>query len=222
MEGKKIRVLYLHGPDRTTPLEEILETINEEFQAGSFEKFGLSNFTAKDIEAFVQISKKNNWIQPSVYQGQYNVLARRPEAELFPILRKYGIAFFAYSPTAGGFLSGTYTKDGKADENSRYGTPVPATQMIRIWYFRDEMFDAVSELQEHIDIDGKELAMRWMVFHSGLDPNLGDSVVISGGQLNYVQQTYEWIGKGPLDERVLKLIEDLWEKVKEVAPPVDL
>jgi aflatoxin B1 aldehyde reductase len=37
------------------------------------------------------------YVKPSVLQGQYNLLARRSEADLLPVLRKHGIAYYAYS-----------------------------------------------------------------------------------------------------------------------------
>lgn len=42
---------------------------------------------------------------PTVYEGNYNPIARKPETMLFPLLKKYGITFYAYSPLAGGFLA---------------------------------------------------------------------------------------------------------------------
>lgn len=52
--------------------------------------------------------KERGWVTPSVYQGMYNVITRGVEAELFPALRKLGMAFYAFNPLAGGFLTGKY------------------------------------------------------------------------------------------------------------------
>jgi aflatoxin B1 aldehyde reductase len=46
------------------------------------------------------------YVAPSVYQGKYNPLCRGAEAELLPALRALGIAFYAYSPLAGGLSHG--------------------------------------------------------------------------------------------------------------------
>jgi aflatoxin B1 aldehyde reductase len=37
------------------------------------------------------------YVRPSVLQGQYNLFARKSEEELLPVLRKHGIAYYAYS-----------------------------------------------------------------------------------------------------------------------------
>ena len=35
---------YLHGPDRTTPYEDTLRTVNELYKEGKFKRFGISNY----------------------------------------------------------------------------------------------------------------------------------------------------------------------------------
>ena len=68
-------------------------------------QFGLSNYTAEEVEQIVQICKENNYVLPSVYQGNYNAITRNNEDKLFPVLRREKISFYAYSPAAGGFFA---------------------------------------------------------------------------------------------------------------------
>jgi aflatoxin B1 aldehyde reductase len=89
--------MYIHGPDRTTPFAETLEAVDKEYRAGKFEKFGLSNFNAAEVEECVGLCKTNGWVVPSVYQGHYNAITRGGEKDLFPVLRKYGISFYAFT-----------------------------------------------------------------------------------------------------------------------------
>ena len=44
----------------------------------------------------MRITKEKGFVQPSVYQGMYNLIARAGEAELFPVLRKHNISFYAW------------------------------------------------------------------------------------------------------------------------------
>lgn len=44
LKTKKVHILYLHGPDRSTPFEETLKAVNDVYKTGAFEKFGLSNY----------------------------------------------------------------------------------------------------------------------------------------------------------------------------------
>jgi aflatoxin B1 aldehyde reductase len=92
----QVDVEYLHVPDRTTPFEETVEAMDKAYREGKFRRFGLSNYTAKEVQEIVQICEDRGFVKPTVYQGQYNAIVRGREKELFPILRKHGIAFIAW------------------------------------------------------------------------------------------------------------------------------
>ena len=70
--------------------------MNKAYTEGKFKFFGLSNYTADEVEEIVQICEAKGYLKPSVYQGQYNPIIRSGEKELFPLLRKHGIAFYAW------------------------------------------------------------------------------------------------------------------------------
>jgi aflatoxin B1 aldehyde reductase len=53
-----------------------------------------------EVAEIVGICKQHGYVQPSVYQGIYNAIHRNVESELFPALRKFGIAFYAFNPRA--------------------------------------------------------------------------------------------------------------------------
>lgn len=92
----KVRTLYLHCPDRCTPFVDTHRAMNDLFLAGKFERFGLSNFKANEVEIFVKMAQDNKWVRPTVYQGIYNMFSRLSEQELFSVLHQYHINFFAF------------------------------------------------------------------------------------------------------------------------------
>ncbi|KAK3400259.1 NADP-dependent oxidoreductase domain-containing protein [Sordaria brevicollis] len=105
----RVRVYYPHAPDLVTSLEEQARAFDLQYRAGKFEKLGLSNYSAEDVEKFFAICEEKGYVKPSVYQGQYNALQRHSEEKLIPLLRKHNCAFHAFSPVAGGFLTGKIT-----------------------------------------------------------------------------------------------------------------
>ncbi|KAK7017692.1 NADP-dependent oxidoreductase domain-containing protein [Favolaschia claudopus] len=107
MKVNQVDVFYLHAPDDSLDLEDQLKGINEAYQAGYFKRFGLSNFLAADVQRVYDICKAKGYPLPSVYQGNYNAVARKIETEIVPTLRKLNIAFYVYSPIAGGLLAKT-------------------------------------------------------------------------------------------------------------------
>jgi aryl-alcohol dehydrogenase-like predicted oxidoreductase len=62
-------------------------------------------------QCWKQVADSNGWIKPSVYQGNYSAIARASEEALFPVLRKHGVSFYAYSPLAMGMLAGGKQKE---------------------------------------------------------------------------------------------------------------
>lgn len=123
-DGVKIDIMYLHLPDRDTPLEETCEAMNQAYQEGKFKRFGISNYTADEVEQIVAICKDKGYVAPAVYQGQYNPLVRSGEDILFPVLRKHGIAFYAYSPAAAGVFVGNQKT---AQSGSRFDSSVSSS-----------------------------------------------------------------------------------------------
>ena len=114
--ASKLKIFYLHGPERfpdgtRTPIEETLQALDEQHKLGKFETLGVSNFMAHEVAEMVVVARANGWIQPKVYQGNYSLAQRVTEPELFPCLRKYGMSFYAFSPVAGGILTGKVPKD---------------------------------------------------------------------------------------------------------------
>jgi aflatoxin B1 aldehyde reductase len=96
LKTSTVETMFLHVPDRQTPFEDTAKAMNDAFQQGKFKKFGLSNYTAAEVKQFIEICEQKGYTKPSVYQGSYNPVTRGGEKELFPLLRKHNMAFFAY------------------------------------------------------------------------------------------------------------------------------
>lgn len=107
---KKVDIFYIHSPDLWTPFEETLAGVQKVYENGGFQRFGLSNFTADQVKEVLRICKEKGYVKPTVFQGSYAAVARGIEDETLPVLRENGIALYAYSPIAGGFLVSSVLK----------------------------------------------------------------------------------------------------------------
>lgn len=144
---------------------------------------------AFEVAEIVGICKRRGFIQPTVYEGIYNLLDRIPEAELFPCLRKFGIKFAAYCTLAGGYLTGkhlpppTDAQTGDKPSSPEHGSHFD-TSWNMSWFFTSrypKMAPAVTELQSVVKAHGlilSEVAYRWLQWHSLMVP--GDHGVILG------------------------------------------
>ncbi|KAG2411609.1 hypothetical protein HFD88_009165 [Aspergillus terreus] len=222
LQAPKIDLFYLHGPDRTTPFEDTLREVNALHKEGRFTRFGLSNYMAWEVAAICEICKKNGWVMPSVYQGVYHVLQRSIEGELFPCLRKYSIALYAFQPLAGGFLTGRYTRDQTEFEaGSRFDPKIAQGSVHRTRYWNGVYFDALEAIhavaEKHGLRDG-EVALRWLKHHSFLREELGDAIIVGASSVKHLEANLVDLEQGPLPDEVVQVLEEVWPSVKGVAP----
>ncbi|KAG2066018.1 Aldo keto reductase [Suillus decipiens] len=213
----KIKVLYLHAPDRSVPIEDTLRGINELYNEGLFEEFGVSNYNAWEVAEIVGITRSNGWVKPTVYQGPYNALERRVETELFPCLRHFGIRFYAYSPLASGLLAGKILSETDMQTN-RWDPKVSAIAgLLRVRY--SPFIPILRELKVVLDKEGiplSEAAHRWLQHHSRLQP--GDGIIIGASSIDQLENNLKENEGGPLPDDVVTSLEGAWGQAKGVAP----
>lgn len=214
---KQFDILYLHAPDTSIPFEETLEGINEVYKKGIFKRFGVSNFSAEQVQQVYDVAKAKGYPLPEVYQGNYNPIARHLETQLFPTLRKLGIAFYAYSPLAGGFLTKTAADldagAGRFNEKALGG-------LYKLMYDKPSFRAALSKWDEVAQKEGvskAELAYRWVAYHSHLQSE-EDGVIFGASNLKQTEQTAQALKKGKLSADAVKNIEDIWQSIKADAP----
>lgn len=218
----QVDIYNIHAPDPTIPLEETLRGMNDAYEAGLFKRFGLSNFTAAQVEEVHAICTAKGWVKPTAFQGNYNPVARRPDKELLPTLRRLGIAFYAYSAMAGGFLTKTREQiEERGADARRFGGEGIATDMYRSLYVKPVYMRALELWAEAAELAGcgrAELAYRWVGCDSALRNEYGDGIIFGASKAEHVSQTLAWLKKGSLGEEVCRKIDEIWDLVKDEAP----
>lgn len=106
--------LYLaHAPDPDTPVEETIGAFEELVDRGQIRAYGVSNVTADDLRAALAAG------EPALVQNSYSLLDRGDEEEVLPLCREHGIGYEAFSPLAGGWLTGKYRRGETPPTGSR-------------------------------------------------------------------------------------------------------
>ncbi|KAF7371179.1 Aflatoxin B1 aldehyde reductase member 3 [Mycena sanguinolenta] len=218
LNTNKLDIWYLHAPDRSVPYEETLKAIDELYREGHFNRWGLSHYMAWEVVEIVGICKQNGYVPPSVYQGIYNAINRDVEAELFPALRKFGIAFYEFNPLAGGLLTDRYsTMDANVEGGSRFDSQGMAGQAYRARYWKPVFFDALKEVRAVAAAHGltmAEVGFRWVSHSSFLRREHGDAVIIGGSSVKQIEENLVSLEKGPLPADVLTALDAAWAAVK--------
>ncbi|KAH7396197.1 NADP-dependent oxidoreductase domain-containing protein [Pyrenochaeta sp. MPI-SDFR-AT-0127] len=214
---KQFDILYIHAPDTSVPFEDTLAGITEVHKKGLFKRFGLSNFSAEQVQQVYDIAKSKGYTLPTVYQGNYNPIARHLETQLFPTLRKLGISFYAYSPLAGGFL--TKTIESLDAGAGRFNKEALGGMYLKL-YNKPSLRAALAKWNDIAEKEGipkAELAYRWVAYHSILEGD-EDGVIFGASSLKQIEQTAQGLKKGKLSDEAVKGIEQIWESVKADAP----
>lgn len=222
---KSMDVFYIHSPDPKYPIAQTLEVLDRLHKEGLFARLGLSNFSVEDVREACNVASEKGFVAPTVYQGNYSAIARRAEDELIPLLREKGIAFYAYSPLAGGFLA-------KRNKEELFGVETGgrfAKGGKRSFAMYQELYSSKPKLVGALETwagiaDGEgcesvaELGYRWVAWNSKLEAALGDKVVIGASRLEQVPQVVGWVRKGALSEKAAGAIDAMWGEVKDEAP----
>lgn len=110
-----IDLLVLHKTDFTTPMEETLGSLQTLIDAGKVRHIGVSNWPAWQVAQAVQFQKDNGLSPFITGQYLYNTVARDIEVDVLRMASQMGLGLMAWSPLAGGLLTGKYDL-GKLDQ----------------------------------------------------------------------------------------------------------
>ncbi|XP_029212590.1 aflatoxin B1 aldehyde reductase member 4-like isoform X5 [Acropora millepora] len=223
-----VDLFYLHSPDRSVPIEETLDDVNLLYKEGKFKQFGLSNYSAWEVAEIYYLCKMNGYPLPTVYQGKYNAVTRSAEGELFPCLRRLGISFYAYSPLAGGVLTGKHKFEDRAKgaiQQGRFSNDNKRADFFLKFFWKKPMFDAVDKVKvalDHVYGPGKvslaDASIRWCYHHSILDGAYGDAVIIGASSIKHLEDNIKSTKHGPLHEDIVRVFEEAWDQCEADCP----
>lgn len=110
-----------HCWDSSTPIEETFQAFNDLVRAGKVRYIGVSNFTPSQLVRVNMMCQQRGWARIDCLQPEYSLLVRSTEWELLPVCREDGVGVIAWSPLAGGWLTGKYHRDQPPPADSRVG-----------------------------------------------------------------------------------------------------
>lgn len=107
-------VYWVHMWDRHTPVEETMRALDDAVQAGKVLYVGISDAPAWVVSRANTLAQWRGWSPFIGLQAPYSLLQRDIERELLPMAESLGLGVTAWSPLAGGVLSGKYTRSESA------------------------------------------------------------------------------------------------------------
>jgi len=113
-----VDLYQIHRPDPLTNLEDTMRTLDDLVRAGKVRYIGCSNVPAWEVMKALAISRAQHLEQFRCTQSYYSLVGRDLEREMLPLAQDQGLGVLVWSPLAGGFLSGKFTRTS-GDEAAR-------------------------------------------------------------------------------------------------------
>src|ERR1700680_2677009 len=114
-----IDLYQIHGNDSVTPVEETLRALDTLVNQGKVRYVGISNWQAWKIAKALGISERKNLARFDTLQAYYSIAGRDLEREIVALSESEKVGLLAWSPLAGGLLSGKFSRTNQKAANSR-------------------------------------------------------------------------------------------------------
>ena len=154
-----IDLYQIHGFDPLTPFEETLAALDSLVQSGKVRYIGCSNLAAWQIMKALGVSAQQHLAKFVSLQAYYTIAGRDLEREVVPMLLDQKVGLMVWSPLAGGFLSGKYTREANAEEGRRVNFDFPPVN-------KDKAFDIIDVMQGIAvakDVTVAQVALGWLL-----------------------------------------------------------
>ena len=154
-----IDLYQIHGFDPITPLEETLEALDTLVKNGKVRYIGCSNLAAWQIMKALGISAQQHLAKFASLQAYYTIAGRDLEREVVPMLLDQKMGLMVWSPLAGGFLSGKYTREASTEEGRRVNFDFPPVNKDKAY----DIIDVMQEIAVTKDITVAQVALAWLL-----------------------------------------------------------
>jgi aryl-alcohol dehydrogenase-like predicted oxidoreductase len=170
-----VDMLYIHGVDPVTPLEETMRGLEDVVRSGKVRYLGVSNHPAWMVVKANSFAGNLGWSKFVASQNFYSIASRDIEREIVPMALNEAISIMPWSPLAGGFLSGKFRRDVDRAGNSRRDEfDFPPIN-------KEKAFDIIDLM---INIGGRHKASAARVALSWIKDKPGVTSVIIGAKNN--------------------------------------
>jgi aryl-alcohol dehydrogenase-like predicted oxidoreductase len=193
-----IDLYQIHRFDALTNVEDTLRALDDLVRAGKVRYIGCSNLAAWQLMKALAISREQRLERFRCTQSYYSLAGRELEREMIPLLEDQGLGLLVWSPLAGGFLSGKFTRDGGDASARRSKFDFPPINKERAF----DVLDVLKDLAPKHSASIPQVALAWILANRAVT-----SVIIGAKTVAQLDDNLKAIdvalsaeGKGALDE----------------------
>ena len=157
-----IDILQLHAFDASTPVEELLQTLDMLVRDGKVRHVGVSNYPGWQLMKALAAADRHGWPRFAAHQVYYSLVGRDYEADLMPLGADQGVGALVWSPLGWGRLTGKIRRGSPIPEGSRlheteqFAPPVGDESLYAV-------VDALDEVAEETGRSVPQIALAWLI-----------------------------------------------------------
>jgi len=160
-----IDLLYIHGVDPITPIEETMRGLEDVVRSGKVRYIGISNHPAWMVVKANSYADKMGWTRFVASQNYYSIASRDIEREIIPMGLSENIGIMPWSPLAGGFLSGKFPRKNAVAGNSRRDAfDFPPLNKEKAY----DIIDVMEEMAGRYKVSVATVALNWVIRQQGI------------------------------------------------------
>jgi aryl-alcohol dehydrogenase-like predicted oxidoreductase len=175
-----IDLYQVHGWDSNTPLEETLRTLNDLVRQGKVRYIGLSNLMSWQAATAIKLQEQLGLEKYVTAQMYYSLVGRGLEYEFQSFAEYYNIGILVWSPLAGGFLSGKYSRDNPAPAGTRFAEAGSFVPFDKEMGYR--VVDALKQVAARHNASPARVALAWLLGRAAVS-----SVIIAARKLEQLE-----------------------------------
>lgn len=161
-----VDLLYVHGLDPATSVEQVMHTLHDVVQSGKVRYIGVCNWPAWMVMKGLGIARAQGWHEFVAMQYFYSLANRDSEHDLLPLALDQQQGFMPWSPLAGGFLSGKFTRHqtSTGGQSRRDVFDFPIINKDRAY----DIVDVLVQIGERQGVSAAEVALAWVRLQKGV------------------------------------------------------
>ncbi|GAA1744150.1 aldo/keto reductase [Aeromicrobium alkaliterrae] len=154
-------LFQLHAHDSRTPVEEVVDTLDDLVRAGKVRYVGVSNYAGWQLADALAAADARNRSRFVAHQVYYSLLGRDYEWDLMPMAHAHGVGALVWSPLAWGRLTGHIRRDAPIPASSRLHETAAAGPPVDDEHLYD-VVDALLQVSRDTGHSVPQIALNWL------------------------------------------------------------
>jgi len=159
-----IDLYQIHRFDLLTNIEDTLRALDDLVHSGKVRYIGCSNLAAWQLMKALAMSREQGLERFKCTQSYYSLAGRDLEREMIPLLKDQGLGLLVWSPLAGGFLSGKFTRDSGDEAARRAKFDFPPVNKEKGF----DILDIAKEIADRQGVSVAQIALAWILANSAV------------------------------------------------------